>query len=393
MIALRALAEVMLGAVETLEEETLLLGQGVSGQLLSSGEPVAGANVFIYGEGQVLNALSDDEGRFEEFALPPGEVLVWASKEGHALTYYPDADRPEGTLEGAEEGGILEGVDLELPLESALNLSFANGEGDLSGVTVLAYNDTYSVGLGAQSDEKGEIRVGRLHPGDYAVFVYSATEGHIDDFVRDESGEVKWFSVGEEEDEAQAFTMPLGALLEGHVYDEFGSPVYGAQVTAVPEDDTLRSLSDLTNRDGKFSISGVVPGSVTLRASYALYCDDDPGHVTTWWPDARLEERAAVLNLREGEVQSELEVFVSRDDDHDGMGDSWEEANGLDPARNDAGEDADGDGFSNLDEYLLGTDPTSASEDGDCGSCGGKEHTIVWLPLGVWGWRRRRAVD
>ena len=64
-----ALAEVMLGAAETLEEAILLLGQGVAGQLLSGGEPVVGANVFIYGEGQVLNALTDDEGRFEEYAL------------------------------------------------------------------------------------------------------------------------------------------------------------------------------------------------------------------------------------------------------------------------------------------------------------------------------------
>jgi hypothetical protein len=74
-----ALAEVMLGASESLGEQSLLLGQGVSGRLLSGGQPVAGANVFIYGEGQVLNALSDEEGYFEEYALPPGEVLVWAS--------------------------------------------------------------------------------------------------------------------------------------------------------------------------------------------------------------------------------------------------------------------------------------------------------------------------
>ncbi len=50
------------------------------------------------------------------------------------------------------------------------------------------------------------------------------------------------------------------------------------------------------------------------------------------------------------------------DSDNDGMPDWWEERYGLnpfDPA--DAFEDLDGDGASNLEEYLAGTDPTKAS--------------------------------
>jgi len=53
------------------------------------------------------------------------------------------------------------------------------------------------------------------------------------------------------------------------------------------------------------------------------------------------------------------------DTDGDGMPDSWEIANGLNPNVNDAGEDPDGDGLTSLREYQLGTNPKNADTDGD----------------------------
>jgi len=49
------------------------------------------------------------------------------------------------------------------------------------------------------------------------------------------------------------------------------------------------------------------------------------------------------------------------DNDNDGMPDAWEIAHGLNPLVNDADGDLDGDGVSNLAEYLAGTDPSVAA--------------------------------
>ena len=45
------------------------------------------------------------------------------------------------------------------------------------------------------------------------------------------------------------------------------------------------------------------------------------------------------------------------DSDDDGMPDGWEVQFGLDPLGDDIGQDPDGDGFNNLEEYTYGTNP------------------------------------
>ncbi|HEX4954150.1 MAG TPA: carboxypeptidase regulatory-like domain-containing protein [Thermoanaerobaculia bacterium] len=62
----------------------------------------------------------------------------------------------------------------------------------------------------------------------------------------------------------------------------------------------------------------------------------------------------------------ELTMNIPNDSDRDGLPNEFEAANGLDPNDpGDAAEDPDGDGLSNLDEFNLGTDVTSADTDSD----------------------------
>lgn len=54
------------------------------------------------------------------------------------------------------------------------------------------------------------------------------------------------------------------------------------------------------------------------------------------------------------------------DDDGDGMADSWEVSEGLDPSSNDSAQDKDGDGYTNIEEYLHNLSTMNYTFDAKC---------------------------
>lgn len=70
-------------------------------------------------------------------------------------------------------------------------------------------------------------------------------------------------------------------------------------------------------------------------------------------------EKCPFINC--GGTQPPIVASIKKDSDYDGMPDEWEASWGLNPAADDAAQDADGDGFSNLEEFKAGTNPKDAS--------------------------------
>lgn len=390
------LIPVTVGEAVDVGERALLDGILVRGEVSGPDGPLAGAYVHVYASSQVVTVSTEEDGAYEATGLPPGSVLPWASYEGLALTYYPDHDRPTDWLSAPDEGAIVDDADLSLPTQATFQIDLSpadGGDDDLSGVTALLYNDEANVAFGARTDATGLLSIDGLHGGDYRLYVYAADEGFFDGFTQD-GGEDRWFTLddGADNDHGE-LTLTRSASISGTLVDDQGEPVYGGYVIAYPSDEDIDIQAAVSDIDGAFSLRGLAPGRWEVTALTAPYCPSDAGYVEVYWPgDVVYQAYASPLDIVADEAYEDVTFVLPRDDDQDGMGDAWEDDNGLDTARDDSALDADEDGFTNLDEYLLGTDPNDASDgQGGCGCRDKGEQGVVGAGLLLLALRRRRA--
>lgn len=381
------------GAVEV-GEHRLLDGILVSGQVVGPDGPLASADVRVYAGGQVVSLTTDAEGRYAAVGLPPGEVLSWVNADGVALTYWPDQDRPVEFLVAPNEGDVVEDVDLFPPADRVLEVPIASASGEpVVGMQGLLYNDTRTVGRGTLTDDAGLLVIDSLHPGAYTLFAYGANAGATNDWVRDSGGEEQVYRVPEGSGpvRVEEAVLPAASVFMGQVTDDGGQPLYNATVVVrqqLPDGGEGAAAAALTDRTGQFVVSGLPAGEYRVEAGTAPLCDGDPSFVTVFWPGEVNPDWAGSFLVSEGEARSGLDLALPADDDRDGMGDRWEEVEGLDPWRNDALEDKDGDGYTNYTEYLLGTDPSAFDDDTPPCGCGNTGAAVLVLPL--FGLARRR---
>jgi len=81
--------------------------------------------------------------------------------------------------------------------------------------------------------------------------------------------------------------------------------------------------------------------------------------------DAKNGTGRVVLSLKDlgGWPPEYKKAEAPADSDADGMPDEWEKKYGLNPNDpSDASKDADGDGYTNIEEYINGTDPRTAEK-------------------------------
>jgi uncharacterized repeat protein (TIGR01451 family) len=134
--------------------------------------------------------------------------------------------------------------------------------------------------------------------------------------------------------------------ITGRVNDSVHGSVDVVTVVAL----TFSSLSQLLPDSGQLILTGAANAHIRVTALSAVLVK-----VELDLDGDSVYELAATLKWTElgGPVGADL-----GDDDGDGIHNSWENVNGLDPLDPaDAFVDSDGDGFVNVDEYLAGTNP------------------------------------
>lgn len=341
---------------------TLLEAASLSGTVTGPAGPATGGTVELTSEGQKLVAAIGPDGTWTSARLPPGSVLVQLDVSGLAAVYWPDLDRPGDKVEVAS-GERLEGIDLTAPLESRVRGELAGAPWYAEGAVVVLHNDDESLTLGATVGVDGTFQYTRLSAGDYTIWLDGRQNGGLAGYLRDEEGKKLVIPVAEGEIvELGVLDLEPAGRIEGTVVDAAsGAPVIGGYVVARPTGTTTGAGAEeafaLTDRKGWYGIDGLAEGAYEVRAGYESPCPTDREWVTTWHPGTPNDLFASLVEVRPGEV-ARWSARLPSDDDHDGMGDRWERANGLDPAVDDAAGDPDEDGFDNLAEYLLDTDPT-----------------------------------
>jgi hypothetical protein len=256
----------------------------------STNAPIRKAQITGSNNELVVDAISDDEGRYQLANLPPGDWRITVSKGGY-FTWEPGQRRPFSppppiTLTRGQR------VTADVPLSRGGvilgRVSDETGE-PLAGLRVRVYRARMTrgsrrledVGAADYTDDTGAYRIFGLPPGDYYVAA-SLRMAPLDSVVQTTYSPTYYPGTGELAD-AQRIRVELGTestaifpllpirhvTVTGSVLTSSGGPAnaFLNLVSEAAEFGMPLGIGGVTQPDGTFTIPDVPPGRYTLSAS------------------------------------------------------------------------------------------------------------------------------
>jgi hypothetical protein len=246
------------------------------------------------------SASTDQSGRYEIGDLPAGRYTVTASKAGF-VTISHGQTRPNemGRPLDVSDGQTIERVNFSLPRGAAITGRILDEYGEpVAGASVQAMQMRYVNGVlqpatvfsgngpMLQTPDTGEFRVWGLAPGEYLIqasvsgmggpFEPQDRAGYAPTYypnttIPSEAQTVR-VDVGQTSSGIEIMLAPTRtARISGTTLDGQGQPLRSGFVSAMLQSSAqvlvMRSLSGQIKPDGTFTISGVTPGTYTVRAS------------------------------------------------------------------------------------------------------------------------------
>jgi len=261
----------------------------------------------------LLQAFTDQDGRFVFDALMPGTYRVDVQKTGYASMFDPMTARQGPDTYRVGAGKSIENVVLHLQRGSVLAGKVLTASGDpLPDVRVMAMRRTtlgpqgtpprlMPNGPGGQTNDLGEFRIAGLSPGDYYLAASPqptgmfggpsapppaggasvATTTYYPGTVDQAAAAVIGVAPGATMDNL-VFTMQSAPAfrISGIVVDQNDAPVSGAMVMVMsnPRNGPLFGMSGSgrTGEDGRFTVSGIPDGEYQVNVSLPMVAQAGP---------------------------------------------------------------------------------------------------------------------
>ena len=247
--------------------------------------------------GEPRSTTTDPSGRYEIADLPAGRYIVTVSRSGY-VTISHGQTRPNemGRPIEVADGQTVERINFAMPRGAAITGRVVDEYGEpLAGVNVAPMQMRFMNGRQqpmmtgpgiTQTPDTGEFRLWGLAPGDYLIQANLMNFGGPFE-TDDRAGySATYYPSTTEPGQAQTVRVEVGqtltgveivmsatrtARITGRTIDSRGQPLRMGMVAAMPRQDNPIVMMSVRpgpiKPDGTFVISGVTPGTYTLRAN------------------------------------------------------------------------------------------------------------------------------